>query len=75
VRKELATRFSGWVGLLAEVIREAQQSKEIATTLKPELLAGFLLSAWEGTLIRARAAQDPAILKEFHTIAFNQLLA
>jgi TetR/AcrR family transcriptional repressor of nem operon len=52
VRKDLGTRFAGWV----------------------ELLAGFLLSAWEGTLLRARAANDPAIVKDFQTIAFNQLL-
>ena len=74
VRKDLGARFAGWVELLAGVIREAQRSGEIAATQKPELLAGFLLSAWEGTLLRARAANDPAIVKDFQTVAFNQLL-
>jgi TetR/AcrR family transcriptional repressor of nem operon len=74
VRDELAMRFSGWVDMIAGVIREAQQSGQITSTLKPEVLAGFLLSAWEGTLLRARAANDPAILKEFHNVAFNHLL-
>ena len=74
VRQELAARFSLWVEALAGVIREAQHAKQITSTQKPELLAGFLLSAWEGTVLRARAANDPAIVKEFHTIAFNHLL-
>ena len=75
VRKDVGTRFAGWVDVLAGVIREGQRSGEISSTQKPELLAGFLLSAWEGTLLRARAANDPGIVKDFHTIAFNQLLA
>ena len=75
VRSKLAMLFSGWTGLLSGVIREAQEAREVLTHQRPELLAGFLLSAWEGTLVRARAANDPAIVKEFHTIAFSQLLA
>jgi TetR/AcrR family transcriptional repressor of nem operon len=74
VRKELATRFSWWTEQIARAIREAQHAKQITTTVKADLLAGFLLSAWEGTLLRARAANDPAIVKEFHTVAFNHLL-
>ena len=74
VRKDLGARFASWVDLIAGVIREGQRSGEISTTQKAELLAGFLLSAWEGTLLRARAANDPAIVKDFHTVAFNQLL-
>jgi len=74
IRKDLGARFAGWVEALAGVIREGQRSGEISTNQKPELLAGFLLSAWEGTLLRARAGNDPAILKDFLTVAFNQLL-
>src|SRR5262249_12316716 len=60
VRKDLGARFASWVDLIAGVIREGQRSGEISTPQKPELLAGFLLSAWEGALLRARAANDPA---------------
>lgn len=49
-------------------------ARQITSPLKPDVLAGFLLSAWEGTLLRARAANDPAIIKEFHNVAFNHLL-
>jgi TetR/AcrR family transcriptional regulator, transcriptional repressor for nem operon len=74
IRRDVNARFAGWVELLAGVIREGQRSGEIPGTQKPEQLAGFLLSAWEGTLLRARAASDPAIVKDFLAIAFNHLL-
>lgn len=74
VRAVVHGRLAAWAAALADVIAEAQQTGEITTRLKPDLLAGFLLSAWQGTLLRARAAKDPAILKEFQTVAFGQLL-
>ena len=74
VRAKLKSAFSNWVSLLAAVIREGQVAGEIEAKQKPEQLAGFLLSAWEGTLLRARAENDPAILKEFVSVAFGQVL-
>jgi TetR/AcrR family transcriptional repressor of nem operon len=74
VQSRLRAAFSDWVSMLAAVIREAQEAGEIEAKQKPEQLAGFLISAWEGTLLRVRAENDPAILKEFASVAFNQLL-
>jgi len=37
-------------------------------------LAGFILSAWQGTLLRVRATPDPEPLKEFQRMLFNVLL-
>jgi TetR/AcrR family transcriptional repressor of nem operon len=74
VQSKLGSVFSGWVSNVAAVIREGQEAGEIESKMKPEQLAGFLVSAWEGTLLRARAENDPGILKEFDRIAFGQLL-
>ena len=41
---------------------------------KAERLAGFLLSAWEGTLVRARCTKDLSPLKDFNEVVFSQLL-
>src|ERR1700743_2154475 len=57
VRGLVQERLSSWAATLADVISEAQQAGEITSRLKPDVLAGFLLSAWQGTLLRARAAQ------------------
>ena len=45
-------------GVLASVVREGQTAGDITTTQKPEKVAGALLSAWEGTLIRAKCTKD-----------------
>lgn len=75
VRHRLESAFQDWTKLLANVIREAQQSGEVDSKLKPEQLASFLLSAFEGALLRARAADDPLPLKEFSNVTFNHLIS
>lgn len=74
VQSKVKNVFSNWIALLSGVIKEAQDQGEIESKQKADALAGFLISAWEGTLLRARAEHDPAILKEFEHIAFHQLL-
>lgn len=75
VREKLKLVFDQWTEMLAQVIKEGQAHGDISSSEKPQLLAGFLLSAYEGTLLRARVANDPGVLREFNTIAFKQLAA
>lgn len=75
VRHRVETAFNDWMTLIAKVIAEAQAAGEVESGLKAEQLAGFLLSAFEGSLLRARAAKDPTALKEFATVAFSRLIA
>ena len=74
VRGRLESAFDDWVKHIAGVIKEAQKAGEVDSKLKPEQLAGALLSAWEGTLLRARVAGDAAALKEFMAIGFGRLI-
>jgi TetR/AcrR family transcriptional repressor of nem operon len=74
VRRRLETAFDNWVRRIAGVIREAQKAGEVDSKLKPEALAGALLSAWEGALLRARVAGDAAPLKEFMAVGFGRLI-
>jgi TetR/AcrR family transcriptional repressor of nem operon len=74
VRHRLETAFDEWLKLIAGVIKEAQAAGEVDPKLKPEQLAGVLLSAFEGSLLRARAANDPTALKEFTAVAFSRLI-
>jgi TetR/AcrR family transcriptional regulator, transcriptional repressor for nem operon len=74
VQAKLQSAFCNWIAGVAAVIREAQAAGEIEVKHKPEALAGFLISAWEGTMLRVRAENDPGILKEFSNVAFDQLL-
>ena len=74
VRRRLESAFDDWVKRLAGVIKEAQKAGEVDSKLKPEQLAGVLLSAFEGALLRARAAGDVAPLKEFMAVGFGRLI-
>jgi len=75
IRAKTRSLFTGWADQVAEVIRDGQAAGEIAATQDARLLAGFLLSAWEGTLLRVRGTGDARLLKEFQRIAFGVLLA
>jgi len=74
VRPRLEAAFDEWLRQLADVIREAQVAGEVDSKAKPEQLASFLLSAFEGALLRARAANDPAALHDFASIGFSHLI-
>jgi TetR/AcrR family transcriptional repressor of nem operon len=74
VQARLKAVFTEWVGLLAHPIEEAQRDGEIESKAKPEQLAGVLLSAWQGTLLRTRATRDPGLVKEFTSVAFGHIL-
>jgi TetR/AcrR family transcriptional regulator, transcriptional repressor for nem operon len=74
VRRRLQAAFEEWVKLVANVIREGQEAGEVDSKAKPEQLAGALVSAYEGALLRARATSDPTPLKEFMGVAFSRLI-
>ena len=74
VRRRLESAFDDWVKLIAGAIKEAQKVGEVDSKLKPEQLAGVLLSAFEGALLRGRASGDSAPLKEFMAVGFGRLI-
>jgi TetR/AcrR family transcriptional regulator, transcriptional repressor for nem operon len=75
VRRRLEIAFDDWVKRIAGVIKEAQKVGEVDSKLKPEQLAGVLLGAFEGALLRGRASGDSAPLKEFMAVGFGRLIA
>ncbi|MGC4943181.1 TetR/AcrR family transcriptional regulator [Kribbella sp. DT2] len=63
-----------WSGLLASAIADGQKAGEIRTDLGPDQTARYLLSAWEGTLIQARADKSQAAFEVFFALTFDSLL-
>lgn len=61
--------------LVADLLAQAAAAGEIAAVSDVETLAGFLLSAWQGAMLRAKAAGSARPLEEFHAITFARLLA
>ena len=70
LRTRLAAIFAEWRAPFAACIAEGQAAGEIATTFAPEELADFLLSCWEGAILRMKVERDAEPLERFKRIAF-----
>jgi TetR/AcrR family transcriptional regulator, transcriptional repressor for nem operon len=66
----LAEIFAEWRTPFAACIAEAQALGEIEMAFAPEELAEFLLSSWEGAILRMKVARDAEPLERFKRIAF-----
>jgi TetR/AcrR family transcriptional regulator, transcriptional repressor for nem operon len=70
LRTRLAEIFAEWRIPFAACIPQAQAAGEIATTFAPEELAEFLLSSWEGAILRMKVARSAEPLERFKRITF-----
>jgi TetR/AcrR family transcriptional repressor of nem operon len=75
IAERLASIFVGWTHAVAACIAEAQKAGEVPANIDPEILAGYLLNAWEGATIRARIDKSDAALTQFMDITFTKLLS
>lgn len=75
VREQVREGFAGWCEAIAPAIAEAQKEGAVSRTLRPKALAEFVVHAWEGALLRARADEDRAPLDLFMRITFSKVLA
>lgn len=67
VRDHLRVALDGWVALLACALDRAQQAGTISSAIPAEQVAGLLLDAWEGCLVRARGTGTSAPIDGFFT--------
>jgi TetR/AcrR family transcriptional regulator, transcriptional repressor for nem operon len=70
LRTQLAEIFAEWREPFAACIAEGQATGEIATTFAPDDLAEFLLSSWEGAILRMKVERTAEPLDRFKRIAF-----
>jgi len=70
LRMRLAEIFAEWRAPFAASIAEGQAAGEIATTFTPADLADFLLSSWEGAILRMKVERNAEPLERFKRIVF-----
>jgi len=70
LRTRLAEIFAEWRTLFAACIAEGQAASEIARTFAPHDLADFLLSSWEGAILRMKVERNAEPLDRFKRIVF-----
>lgn len=71
LRERLVAIFAEWRVPFAACIRDAQTAGEIAADFPPDELAEFLLTSWQGAILRMKVERSPAPLERFKTIAFQ----
>jgi TetR/AcrR family transcriptional regulator, transcriptional repressor for nem operon len=70
LRTRLAEIFAEWREPFAACIAEAQAAGEIAKTFAPHDLAEFLLSSWEGAILRMKITRNAEPLERFKRVVF-----
>jgi TetR/AcrR family transcriptional regulator, transcriptional repressor for nem operon len=73
-RHRLEEVFSGWQKRFARCLEEARDQGELAAELDTDAAAEFLLSGWEGALLRAKVMKSPRPLRDFVAILFDRIL-
>jgi len=70
LRARLAEIFAEWRTPFAACIAEGQAAGEIDAAFAPVELAEFLLSSWEGAILRMKVERNAEPLERFKRIAF-----
>jgi TetR/AcrR family transcriptional regulator, transcriptional repressor for nem operon len=70
LRTRLAEIFAEWQTPFAACIAEGQAAGEIASTFAPHDLAEFLLSSWEGAILRMKVERNAEPLERFKRVVF-----
>ena len=71
LRRRLQAIYEEWLEPFAECIAEGQAKGEIATTFTPNDLADFLITSWEGAILRMKVERSAEPLERFKRIAFK----
>ncbi|GAA2272506.1 hypothetical protein GCM10010430_68090 [Kitasatospora cystarginea] len=74
IRSAVRGGFRRWTSRIQQVLTEAKETGELDAALDVEAAALFILSAWEGTLIAARADKSSAPLDAFFRMVFDVVL-
>jgi TetR/AcrR family transcriptional repressor of nem operon len=62
------------VAMIHQDLAEAYDNKELTTDVDLNVLARFLVSSWQGSLLRTKVYGDRTIMDDFLTVVMTQLL-
>lgn len=74
LRARLDAVLRSWSERFAACLRQAQQAGELPASLDPDMIAGLILSGWEGTVLRSKVMKSPQPVREFIDILFTMVL-
>jgi TetR/AcrR family transcriptional repressor of nem operon len=74
IRARLARSYETWHAAIVEILESARKDGEIDAASDTAELATDIIDAYEGTLIRMKATDDPAAFRRFRTRTIPRLL-
>jgi TetR/AcrR family transcriptional repressor of nem operon len=74
LRERLDLILRSWRERFAVCIREAQQAGELPESYDPSVIAGFILSGWEGAVLSAKVMKSPQPVQDFLDTLFATVL-
>jgi TetR/AcrR family transcriptional repressor of nem operon len=74
LRVRLDEILLSWRERFAACIREAQQAGELPPSYDPSVIAGFILSGWEGAVLSAKVTKSPKPVQDFLDTLFTTVL-
>ena len=72
--RRLDTVFQGWEKRFERCVEEARQAGDIDASIDPADVASFLLSGWEGAILRAKVLKSTEPMERFVRVFFRQCL-
>ncbi|WP_016916251.1 TetR/AcrR family transcriptional regulator [Vreelandella stevensii] len=73
-RDALNVVFQRWEKRLVTCLSQAQADGSVPEALSPDTLASFILSGWEGAILRAKTLKSLAPMEQFEAILFSHVL-
>ncbi|MGM0825526.1 MAG: TetR family transcriptional regulator C-terminal domain-containing protein [Pseudomonadota bacterium] len=73
-RDALDRVFQRWEQRLVGCLQGAQEAGELSAALPADTLASFILSGWEGAILRAKTLKSVEPMEQFEAILFQQVL-
>jgi len=73
-RARLDEIFDAWKQLFAACLQEAQAAEELDSRVNADAMASFILSGWEGAILRAKVMKSPQPLQDFIEVLFKVTL-
>jgi len=73
-RARLEVIFQSWKKRFAACLAEAQERGELAADLDPDVIADFILAAWEGAILRTKVMKSSDSIQNFIDTLFNTVL-
>lgn len=74
LRQQLDGIFLSWRERFANCIRESQQAGELPLSYDPHVIAGFILSGWEGAVLSAKVMKSTQPVQDFIDTLFSTVL-